>query len=113
MPCVANMDFSVFRCASANECRVLTRQRAFTKQAACPFDELIHSQAERDQAPENGMKLCHQHGSGDSLAGDVTQSEIEVGFPGLDNVHVVAADRSRRLVTIVKTPPVEAQTAIG
>lgn len=57
----------------AHQRGVLSRQRTFAEKAVDVGDNLAERQGHAGQATEQGMKLCHQHGSGHALPGDVAQ----------------------------------------
>src|SRR5262245_946535 len=99
---IADKHFSGFRYPSANQRRVLSRQSALAKQAAGAFGKLIYTKSKRNETPEDGMKLCHEHRSGYAFAGDVTECEIKIRVSGLNNVDVVPAHDAGRLIAIVE-----------
>src|SRR5437016_7750820 len=113
MACIADRNFAILRCASADEGGVLPRQRTLTEQAACSFGKLVHPKSERNKTPEDSVKLRHQHRSGHPLAGHIAESEIKIRLSGLNDVNVVPADQTGGLITIVKMPPFEAEVVAG
>src|SRR5262245_7499296 len=106
MPGIADRYFTVFRRPSADERGILSRQHTIAKQAACSCSELIHTECKRDKTPENSVKLRHEHRCRNALAGDISESEIKIVFT-VNDVNIVPADQSGRLITIVHMPTTE------
>lgn len=59
------------------------------------------------------MEMRHEHGSGDTLSGNIANHEIETAFASVNHVAVVAADDARRLVMIRDAPSAACQIVAG
>jgi hypothetical protein len=108
---VANLDLARRVRASADERRVVGRERALAEDAAGAFDEPDERQPQRHERAEHGVELRHQERGGDALAGHVAEHEVELAVLTLQNVAVVAADDRRRLVVVGDVPAVVARLA--
>src|SRR5215470_11129561 len=104
---IANSDFTGFRGVSANQRCVLPRQHAFTKQTARAFSQLVHTECERNETPENSVKLGHEHRCRYAFAGYIADSKIDIGALCLKNIYIISADQTGRFVKILKMPPID------
>src|SRR3954451_7622954 len=101
---VADFNSSVRLGTSADQGGVLRRQSAFAKHAAGMSEHVLQGYSDGNQRAKHGVQVRHEHGSSDSLAGDVAHHEIKAGIRRIDNIAVIAADDSDGLVMIGKMP---------
>ena len=98
MPRVGDLDLPRGERPSADQRGEMARQGALAEQAAGAPDQLIERQIERHQGAEGGVQVRHQHRGRDTLAGHVAEDEVDAAVPRVQDVAVVAADRSRPFV---------------
>jgi hypothetical protein len=80
------------------------RKGAFTKDPAGPLDELPERKPQRDQGPEHGLKMDHQHRCRNSLACDIAQDKVEAAAFRPDQVTIVSTDNAGGFIMISHLP---------
>src|ERR1700691_6012799 len=78
----ANLDFATLPRASANQGRILPRDRALAENAIGHLQQLIERQTDARQAAEHRVQVSHQQGSGHAFAGHVAEQENQFAILG-------------------------------
>ncbi len=90
----------------------LPGQGALAKNAVAVFHHAIERQAGFRQAAKSGVQVAHQHGSGHTFAGNVSEQEKQ-SVVRFEQVAVIAAHHARRLIVKLHVPARRGEAGFG